>query len=85
MEDGKAVLRANWTVPADAFVLRGPGELSSYNDSARARIHECVRIYRIVCAPIAPASSPARINARMNRESSRYFGKYDLSDLLIIG
>lgn len=49
MEDGKAVLRANWTAPADAFVLRGPGELSSYNNSARVCMRGWVHT-GIVCA-----------------------------------
>lgn len=83
MEDGKAVLRANWTAPADAFVLRGPGEeLSSYNNST----YVCgyTSAYPYIVYATTPASS-ARINARMNRGWSRYFGKYDLSDLLIIG
>lgn len=77
MEDGKAVLRANWTAPADAFVLHGPGELSSYNDSAReyvrvrARIYDCIPC--VSCA--ATALVPVRINPRMNREDGpRYFG-----------
>ena len=57
-------------------------ELSSYNDSARMYADRSA--YSVSCAQPRQHHS-AKINTRMNCGSSRYFGKYDLFNLLIIG